>query len=65
MIFGKALAIEIKSAGMTKSEFARRMCVAKKTVFQWLNGSHIPCKYNLEKMAEVLDCSLDHLLGYF
>ena len=65
MIFGKALAIEIKYAGLSKSEFARRIGVTKKTVFLWLNGSHIPSMYYLEKMSEVLDCSLEHLLGYF
>lgn len=64
-MFGKALSIEIKYAGLSRAQFARLMGVAPKTVYMWLNGESIPYKYNLERMAEVLNCSLDHLFGYF
>ena len=32
-------------------------------MYNWLSGKYIPNVYNLVRLAKLLDCSVDYLLG--
>lgn len=65
MSFGEALDKTLKLRGYKRTEFAKEVGVAYKTVWAWINGKHNPAVYYLKKIAEVLNCDLDNLLEYF
>jgi transcriptional regulator with XRE-family HTH domain len=33
------------------------------SMYNWLSGKYIPNVYNLVRLAKLLDCSVDYLLG--
>lgn len=51
------------SAGMKQSELAKMLTVGQATVSNWETGATEPDFESLRKMAEILNCSIDELLG--
>ena len=62
--FGAALREMLNEKGLKPSDFIDILDTKPKTVYDWLNDKSIPRMKNIKKMADVLDCSVDHLLSY-
>ncbi len=52
-----------ESRGMLQYELAARMGVKAASVSAWENDQSYPTAENLLKLAVILDCSVDELLG--
>lgn len=52
-----------KAAGLRQYELANRMGVKQASVSAWESGKAMPSAENLLKLADILDCSVDALLG--
>lgn len=50
-------------AGLTLDEFANKLGVTRKTVYNWMAHGAIPQK-KLEAMSELFHCSIDYLLAH-
>ena len=50
--------------GMKQSELAAMFGVSQATLSNWERGVHDPDNNDLIKLAEILGCSTDYLLGY-
>jgi len=61
--FGKNLAKLRKNADMTQSELAERVFVTPQNISKWENGYSLPDVQNLCILSDVLEVSLDRLLG--
>lgn len=51
------------SRGMWQYELAARMGVKQASVSAWESGAAMPSAANLIKLADILDCTVDALLG--
>ena len=51
-----------KSAGLTQTELAEKICVSRQAVTKWETGAGIPDVENLKVLAKVLNVSIDFLL---
>lgn len=60
--FGKRLARLRKHKSMSQTAFANAVGVTKTAVWQWEHDVHFPSR-KLEKLADVLECSLADLLA--
>lgn len=49
--------------GMTQTELAEKVGVDQSSVAYWESGRYLPSTANLLKLSQVLDCSLDRLMG--
>ncbi len=49
--------------GLTQQYIASKMSTTQQTISRWLNGQNEPDLTNLYKLAEILDCTIDYLLG--
>lgn len=47
--------------GMTKDEFAGKLGVKRRTLYNWLNNDKIP-KQKVVEMSTLFHCSIDYLL---
>lgn len=52
-----------EAAGMKQYELAARMGVSAASVSAWETGQAYPSAENLMKLAKILDCTTDALLG--
>lgn len=52
-----------EAAGLRQYELAERMGVKQASVSAWESGQAMPSAANLLKLADVLDCTVDELLG--
>lgn len=52
-----------ESRGMLQYELANRMGVKQASVSAWESGKAMPSAENLIKLADILDCTVDALLG--
>lgn len=52
-----------EAAGMRQYELADRMGVKQASVSAWESGTAMPSAANLLKLADILDCTVDALLG--
>lgn len=52
-----------KSRGMRQYELANRMGVKQASVSAWESGKAMPSAENLLKLADILECTVDALLG--
>lgn len=48
---------------ITQAELAEKVGVDQSTVAYWESGRYLPSTANLLKLSQVLDCSLDRLMG--
>ena len=52
-----------QDCGITQNELAVMMGVKHNTISQWESGVRQPKVKDLPKLAEILDCTTDELLG--
>ena len=52
-----------KSSGLSQEELAVKLCVVRQTVSKWENGLSVPDSQMLIKIAQVLETSVNVLLG--
>ena len=52
-----------ESRGMLQYELANRMGVKQASVSAWESGKAIPSAENLLKLADILECTVDAILG--
>lgn len=52
-----------ESRGMLQYELANRMGVKQASVSAWESGKAMPSAENLIKLADILECTVDALLG--
>lgn len=52
-----------EAAGLRQYELAERMGVKQASVSAWESGLAMPSAANLVKLADILDCTVDELLG--
>jgi transcriptional regulator with XRE-family HTH domain len=65
MSFAKQLEQVMSDKGMSQAELATRIGKGKSSVSQYLSGKNIPKKDVQEKIAEVLECTVEFLnLGF-
>ena len=62
-MFSDNLKILRKSKGFTQEELAIKVNVVRQTVSKWEKGLSVPDAVTLQKIAEVLDVSVNELLG--
>jgi len=48
--------------GLTVGEFAEKLGVSRKTIYNWMAHGNIP-QSKLEQMSELFHCSIDYLLA--
>lgn len=54
---------ERERLGLSKSEFAKKLGIALKTYYNWINGDFPIPSDALILMSELCDASIDYLLG--
>lgn len=52
-----------ESRGMLQYELANRMGVKQASVSAWESGKAMPSAENLLKLADILECTVDAILG--
>ena len=52
-----------EAAGLRQYELAERMGVKQASVSAWESGQAMPSAANLLKLADILDCTVDEILG--
>ena len=52
-----------ESRGMLQYELANRMGVKQASVSAWESGKAMPSAENLLKLADILECTMDAILG--
>ena len=52
-----------ESRGMLQYELANRMGVKQASVSAWESGKAMPSAENVIKLADILECTVDALLG--
>lgn len=52
-----------ESRGMLQYELANRMGVKQASVSAWESGKAMPSAANLLKLADILECTVDAILG--
>ena len=52
-----------ETAGLTKTELAKKMGVSIPTVSRWERGEDYPAAVRLPALAAALDCTIDQLYG--
>ena len=53
----------IKELNITQSKMARDLETPRNTVHRWVKGQVIPSTYNLQRICELYDVSMDYLTG--
>lgn len=48
--------------GLTVGEFAEKLGVSRKTIYNWMAHGNIP-QSKLEQMSELFHCAIDYLLA--
>ncbi|MDE5558833.1 MAG: helix-turn-helix transcriptional regulator [Ruminococcus sp.] len=65
MSIGKAIKSERQKHNMTQAELSDAIAVNRVTLARYENGTKKPSLDTLIALADVLDCSLDGLLGRY
>ena len=63
--FGDKLRRLIHIRGMTQSQFAKEMGVSDETISRYVNGACYPTPYVIQKMVDVLGCTVDQLFDVY
>lgn len=63
MTVAEVIRKKLKEKNMKQQEFADRCEVSMSCVGYWLRGRNIPSGYNLIKIANALDCTVEELYG--
>ena len=59
---GKRIAELRRQKGLTQRQLGDLMSVSDKTVSKWENGGSLPDVASLGKLAEIFECTVDHLM---
>jgi transcriptional regulator with XRE-family HTH domain len=51
------------NAGLTQAQLAQKLSLSGQAISTWELGSREPSLDDLVKIADILDCSLDYLIG--
>ena len=62
-IFQQRLKQERKTLGLTQRDFAEKLGITQPSYIRYENGSSQPTLETLVRIAEILDVSVDYLLG--
>ena len=63
--FGDKLRRLIHIGDMTQSQFAKEMGVSEETISRYVNGACYPTPYAIQKMVNILECSVDQLFDVY
>ena len=63
MLFNEKLIQRRKERGMTQEDLADRLSVSRQTVSKWENGECMPDADKFIRLADILEISLDELVG--
>ncbi len=63
MKFGENLKCARETKGLTQQALAQQLYVTRQTVSRWETGTRYPDLYMAKRMAELLDTTVDALLG--
>lgn len=61
-IFGKNLDYLLRTSGIQQNELANRLGVSKSAVSMWVTGSAVPRMDKVQRITEILNCSINDLL---
>jgi len=61
--FAERLPFVLKAKGFTIYRLSKLTKIDKRTIYDWLHNLYVPQLDNLDKIASVLDCTLDYLVG--
>lgn len=61
--FGQRLSRLRKEKGLTQEDIASKITISPQAVSKWENGNSEPDLDTLDKLADILGCSVDELLG--
>lgn len=61
--FWEILPIKMAEAGMRQVDLAEAMNMNKATISLWVRGQSFPEMDNIQRIADVLNCKTDDLLG--
>ena len=63
MAFAERLKELLKQAHLTQVELAKRLGIGQSSYADWERGKKKPTQENLVKIAQILDVSIDYLVG--
>ena len=63
MTLGEKLKNARKSAGLSQDQLAEKLCVSRAAVAKWETDRGLPDVMNLKAISQLLDISIDALLG--
>ena len=63
-IIGKNIKYELEDAWMTQKELAEATGISRSTISKYINAEVMPSLVNINNIANVLDCSIDKLIGH-
>lgn len=61
--FDKQFANLLNHFNMSKAELHRKTDIAESLIYDWLRGKCTPSIYNIIKLADAFECSVDYVLG--
>lgn len=62
-IFWETLPVKMKIAGVRAIDLAEKLELNKATISNWMNRKAFPEMDNIQRIADVLNCTTDDLLG--
>ena len=62
-IMGSKIKAKREAAGLSVADLARSVYVSPQAVYRWQRGIIMPSLDSLDALADVLDCSVDELMG--
>lgn len=62
-MFCERLKLARREKGMSQEKFSRRTGIGRPEIAKYENGIRQPAMDNLMKLAQILDCSIDWLVG--
>ena len=61
--FTKQFAFLLEHFGKTKTEVHEKAGITESLIYDWQRGTYAPTIYNVIKLAEFFDCSVDFVIG--
>ena len=63
MDLGKKIMTMRNEKNLSQEQLAEKLNVTRQTISNWENGSKIPSAETLDRLSEILNVSIDYLLG--
>ena len=61
--FTQQFAFLLERFGKTKTEIHEKAGITESLIYDWQRGTYAPTIYNVIKLAEYFDCSVDYVIG--